>query len=554
MPRNRVIYNSEALFAGQKCGDACFNEDEGVNSIKQIHRVQSVNYSFNIARTDVNQYGELAAIDRIITDTPTVALDFSYYLANFANEENLGFNVGVTGRNAGNNNIDPFSDDENVLSSVQHFLDKSKDQRNYFIQTSAEGVDAVSDQDDREKQIIGIGNGHLTSYGVEASVGGLPTVNVAVEGLNMTFEDGLTLKASGFGTSDYANSWKTTTGDSFSTTVQNDYFVSGRPVLYDGSNNLIQFISGVTGDGVSYSGYLVEHKNSRDGSTDNYQEVEKWTHSGVRLPSINPVDGTKSNGVYFLPTPSGHAGADISGLLQLSVIRPGDIRMYFRENDDQSRINTSGYSSDRTIFGRKQNLTIPGAILPTESGYQSPSLREPGQRTLTSAHIQSFSLNFGLSRTPLQRMGVKHAFSREVDFPVNVGLSVDALVSDITTGNLSELINCDKNYDVSIEMCAPADCVSDVTKTTHDIFEDGRIPVATYVIKNAKLDSQAFSSSIGSNKSVTFDFSCQIGGPNQSGNGLYLKGVTPNNMTNHTNIYSTTDTAFKTERYAGPTL
>ena len=83
MPRNRVIYNSEALFAGQKVGEACYQEDEGVNSIKQLHRVQSANYNFNIARTDINQYGELAAVDRIITDTPTVALDFSYYLSNF---------------------------------------------------------------------------------------------------------------------------------------------------------------------------------------------------------------------------------------------------------------------------------------------------------------------------------------------------------------------------------------------------------------------------------------------------------------------------------------
>ena len=45
--------------------------------------------AFNISRTDVNQFGELAAIDRVVLDTPTVSLDFSYYLANFANEANL---------------------------------------------------------------------------------------------------------------------------------------------------------------------------------------------------------------------------------------------------------------------------------------------------------------------------------------------------------------------------------------------------------------------------------------------------------------------------------
>jgi len=86
MPRNRVIYQSEALYVGPTPSTGYQAE----HSIKQIHRVQTCNYSFNIDRTDVNQFGELAAIDRIALDTPTVALDFSYLLANFENETNLG--------------------------------------------------------------------------------------------------------------------------------------------------------------------------------------------------------------------------------------------------------------------------------------------------------------------------------------------------------------------------------------------------------------------------------------------------------------------------------
>ena len=65
----------------------------GGNRIEQLHRIQSCNYSFNIARTDVNQFGELAAIDRVVLESPTVALDFSYVLANFANEKKLGFDI-----------------------------------------------------------------------------------------------------------------------------------------------------------------------------------------------------------------------------------------------------------------------------------------------------------------------------------------------------------------------------------------------------------------------------------------------------------------------------
>ena len=39
---------------------------------------------------------------------------------------------------------------------------------------------------------------------------------------------------------------------------------------------------------------------------------------------------------------------------------------------------------------------------------------------------------------------------------------------------------------------------------------------ATYEVKKAKLDSQEFTSDIGSNKSVSLTFTAQVGGPNQT--------------------------------------
>jgi hypothetical protein len=46
-----------------------------------------------------------------------------------------------------------------------------------------------------------------------------------------------------------------------------------------------------------------------------------------------------------------------------------------------------------------------------------------------------------------------------------------------------------------------------------------------YVLKKAKLDSESFSSSIGSNKTVDLTFSTQIGGPNDTGNGVFVSGI-----------------------------
>ena len=102
--RNRVIYQSEAL--GVRGGS---------DTPVALRRVQSINYSFSVGRTDVNQFGELAAIDRIILEQPTVNLDFSYLLTSGENEKKLGFGIG------------------GEESAVGNFLSGIGDSRNYWV-------------------------------------------------------------------------------------------------------------------------------------------------------------------------------------------------------------------------------------------------------------------------------------------------------------------------------------------------------------------------------------------------------------------------------------
>ena len=64
MARTRVIYQSEAVY----CSQAGYETGAlSTDDIQQLTRVQSANHSFSIARQDVNQFGNLAAIDQIIT-------------------------------------------------------------------------------------------------------------------------------------------------------------------------------------------------------------------------------------------------------------------------------------------------------------------------------------------------------------------------------------------------------------------------------------------------------------------------------------------------------
>jgi hypothetical protein len=378
MPRNRIIYQSEALYAGPSPAtgfhltsgaNVAFAGPTGTTLVNQLQRVQTANYSFTVDRTDINQFGQLAAIDRVILTNPTVSLDFSYILANLSNELDLGFTLNKSG-------------DVNETSAISGFLNGTSDERNYFIRTVPEGNDAISytDSGSANNGVIGIGNGFISSYSTEGSVGNFPTVTVNVEGLNMNFQKGA---------------------------------------------------------------------------------------SGNCIPAVNPTDGSALTGIFYsLPIALQNGSTGVSS--GISALRPGDM-----------------------------TITIPQA-----SG---------GGVTASTMNIQSYTLSFDLARTPIQKLGSKFAFARPIDFPLSVTLSVDAQVTDMSEGSISDLIcNDTTTYNPSISIKNPACGNSDV--------------VARYILKGAKLDSQEYSSDIGSNKSVTLTFSAQVGGPQDTARGLFISG------------------------------
>lgn len=172
MARNRVIYQSEGLFSSKALNSTVAADH------KQLKRVQSANYSFEITRQDVNQFGQLARIDALVLQSPTVSLDFSYYLADGFNESALGFymqgsGAGGTGPTGAGN----FASGQMVSSSGI----------NFYIVTDSEGIDLNYDNATATalsgKGVIGVGNGFITDYTLNAAVGDLPTVSVSVEGL-----------------------------------------------------------------------------------------------------------------------------------------------------------------------------------------------------------------------------------------------------------------------------------------------------------------------------------------------------------------------------------
>jgi len=165
MSRNRVIYQSESLFISKDCPATATGDHH------ELIRVQSANYGFTINRQDVNQYGNLARIDSLILEAPTVNFDYSYYLSDGLNEKAMGFNV---------NSQAQFASGSLEATSG----------RNFYIVTSDEGQDSTTFLNGDPYGLIGIGNAYLSDYSIDLSVGSIPTATVSYEASNISSNNG----------------------------------------------------------------------------------------------------------------------------------------------------------------------------------------------------------------------------------------------------------------------------------------------------------------------------------------------------------------------------
>jgi hypothetical protein len=188
------------------------------------------------------------------------------------------------------------------------------------------------------------------------------------------------------------------------------------------------------------------------------------TNSGTSA-AINQESGTALGTAIRLKAPESFTGAGI-----VTALRPGDITIDFG--------------------------TWSGSGLISKLGGND------------GAHLQSASLSLPLGRTPIERLGSKFAYARTVDFPVTSTLTLNGVQNEVAGGNLVNLVNTNPKQDIVISIKQPG------TNTL----------AVQYVIKNAQLDSASISSSIGSNKTADFTFSTQIGGANDTDNGIQMSG------------------------------
>lgn len=141
------------------------------NTLKQLHRLTNVSFNYSAPSEDINQLGQTSRVGAAIISAPDVSLSLGYLATNGINEKRIGLDIG------------------GQVSAISGFLAGSTSEKNWFILSAPQGVDAIGATAEQIKgyNVIGIGNGFVTDYSFSASVGSFPEVSLSVEGRELSF-------------------------------------------------------------------------------------------------------------------------------------------------------------------------------------------------------------------------------------------------------------------------------------------------------------------------------------------------------------------------------
>lgn len=128
---------------------------------------------------------------------------------------------------------------------------------------------------------------------------------------------------------------------------------------------------------------------------------------------------------------------------------------------------------------------------------------------LSDICVQSASIEVPLAREAVQCLGKERA-NKYLEFPINVTVSINALVSDFKEG--------------SLEYVLTGTAGEDKTDITIRVDDKLNVPVHYFRLKNAVLDNQGFNTSLDDNETVDLTFSAQIAGAATDTEGVFWSG------------------------------
>lgn len=184
-----------------------------------------------------------------------------------------------------------------------------------------------------------------------------------------------------------------------------------------------------------------------------------------QVPAIIPASGTPSPSLFLIPQdPAG----DQAYAGEVSAIQPGDMQL-------------------------------------TVSGYFP--------YTLSNLQIQSFSLSVPLSRDPILKLGSKYPTSREITFPVQATLSVEAQFGSISDFNLYNQF-CSGEVNAQIRLNKPS-------------CNGGGNASLIVTLVGAKVQGDSASTSIDANGTATLEYTVYLGGATDTSHMVSISGSAP---------------------------
>ena len=237
------------------------------------------------------------------------------------------------------------------------------------------------------------------------------------------------------------------------------------------------------------------------------------TVEGLNLRSYN---GTQDKNIPAIDTTFGHEIEEVEFSLPPAVSGKGEATIgsdnVWGSTDDVWQGNDEGFGDEGIACLRPGDISMSLGTNGRAGGFENLPFSEPtSDFDEGTAHIQSFSIDLPIGRSVIQRLGNPYGYARVVDFPVNMSVSVSAVLSDLKEANVADMLFDQEEHDLKFTMREPT--------------QSGNGPVALeYIVKGARLDGESFSSSIGDNKTVDLTFSAQVGGPEDLQNGIFISG------------------------------
>lgn len=215
-----------------------------------------------------------------------------------------------------------------------------------------------------------------------------------------------------------------------------------------------------------------------------------------------------------------------SGLANPSLAQDGA-----RADTGQARLDAGSTGDMNVLVLRPEDVTL--SFSDDEFGV--------GGTNLSDMHVQSASIEVPMARTNISALGSERAVAKPLEFPINVTMSVSALLKNFHAGAIDTILTG-----------VAGEETTNITLLVKDEFGTAK---HKYLLQKATLDNQSFSVGLDDNETIDLTFSAQIGGPTTTDQGLYYSGIFGDNadfITRNTTANSLSGKMYKKQASRAP--